>query len=86
MTKFGIEIVNGTIIGEYTRRVALVAPNGNIQRQDHIGADDSPQEWAKEQKAKLLSQTCGDGKPLSYHQHLVESIYGKGEWEVRIWD
>jgi hypothetical protein len=80
------EEVNGTIIGDYSRRVALVAPNGNVQRQAHIGLDEDPKQWAKDQKSQLLSQPCGDGKPLSYHAHLVASIYGAGEWTVRIWN
>lgn len=81
------EQVNGTIIGgDWYRRVALVAPNGRIQRQETIDNDVAPSEWGKAEKAKLLSQECGDGKPLSDHPSLVASIYGEGSWEVRIWD
>lgn len=81
-----LDVVSGTIIGEPMRRVALVAPNGNVQRQAHLYFDQSPQAWANAEKAKLLAEKCGDGKPLSHHASLVSSIYGSGIWQVRIWD
>lgn len=86
MIQFGLDITRGTIIGEYSVRVALVAPNGKIQREAWIGANDCPKAWACAQKHDLLSRPCGDGKPLSFHQNVVEMIYGTGEWGVRLFD
>ena len=84
--RFNIEAVQGEIIGDFTRKVALFAPNGNKQREATIGTSDDAAIWAKEEKARLLAQPCGDGKPLSAHTHLVATIYGNGQWEVRIYD
>jgi len=83
---YNLDRVNGVVIGEYSRRVALISPKGRVQCEGHIYCSADPKEWAKEKKAELLSRICGDGKPLSAHPHLVESCYGAGEWEVRIWD
>jgi len=86
---YGIEEVNGIIIGEFTTRVELVSPSGKVQRQGHvplIDADSHAQKWAKEEMDKIKNQMCGDGKPLSAHPDILESIYGKGQWSMRIYE
>jgi hypothetical protein len=76
------ETVGGIIIDDdiIRRRVALVSPNGRVQRE--ATTDQPPKQWAESEKAKLLSQKCGDGKPLSNHA----TNYRNGQWSVRIWD
>lgn len=68
---FTLDRVNGIIIGEYSVRVALVSPNGNVQRETHIGIHDNPKDWGIAEKSSLLSVKCGDGKPLSHYADLV---------------
>lgn len=81
-----IDVVNGAIVSDPMSpiRVALVAPNGRVQHQ--AWTHETPSEWAKTQKSKILAEKCGDGKPLSDHPSIVKSVYGEGSWDVRIWD
>ncbi len=88
-----IENVRGTIIGgDPVVWVALVAPNGNIQRTGTIpafpthSATDRAIAWAREMREALFSVQCGDGLPLRDHPEILEECYGKGEWDVRIHD
>lgn len=86
MIDYFVENVRGVIIGETSRRVALVAPNGNVQRQTDLALNDDPKEWGDKTKKELLSVKCGDGKPLSFYPEIAASIYGAGEWSLKIFN
>jgi hypothetical protein len=73
------------IFGGETRSVLLVSPNGNVQCRGHIEHDDDPKAWGAAAKARLQSAKTGDGKTLNEWPEIFESIYGKGEWEVRVY-
>jgi len=78
------EDVRGTVIGPFLRRVWLIAPNGNRQREGHIDpANETAKEWGEVKLQEIRDSKCGDGKPISEHPRLLELIYGKGKWEVR---
>lgn len=79
--------VNGQIVGGMDFvRVALVAPNGRIQKEATISDSADPSDWASEQKQQLLSAPCGNGKQLSDYPEIYNGIYGKGSWSVRIYE
>jgi len=44
--RYGIEVVNGIIIGETRKTVALFDPDGNQQAVAHLLLDESPEQWA----------------------------------------
>jgi len=81
-----IDVVNGYVIGEFTRRIALVSPNGNVQKETDIPYEDDPVEWGEKVFADIMNQKCGDGKPLSYHKHVANVIYGSGQWTIRVYE
>jgi hypothetical protein len=78
--------VNGTIIGDILHKIALVAPNGKEQIKNNVDNEFDAKEWAENEKNRLLSEPCGNGKSLSSYPDIVEQIYGKGEWSLRIYD
>jgi len=80
------EWTRGMVIGEFTNRVELIAPNGNVQARAHIAnADANAAIWGSVERDRLLASKCGDGLPLSDHPDVAHEIYGQGEWDVRIY-
>ena len=80
-----IENVQGTIIvGDDWKTVELVAPNGRVQDKGIIDLDADPKEWGKAAKDKLMTQRTGDGRTLREWPEIFSSIYGEGQWKVRI--
>jgi hypothetical protein len=77
--------VNGIIIGGDAQLVGLVAPNGKEQIKKYIDSNIDPKQWGVTIKNELLSEPCGTGNPLSFYPDIVESIYGSGEWSVRVY-
>ena len=81
-----LDDVNGVIVGGFSRKVALIAPNGKLCIDGKIDAGDDPEEWGKNQLDEIKDQKCGDGKSLSFHKQIFEGIYGKGDFSMRIYD
>ena len=84
--RFGLDEVNGVVIGGYSKRVALFSPNGGKHGVEWIGEEDDAAAWGKAKRAECMARICGDGKPVSAHPDLCRASFGEGDWEVRVYD
>ena len=82
-----IDETRGQIFGGDGIRVQLVSPNGNVQETGHLcgfsSIKDRATHWGHNAKDKLMDAKTGDGKTLREWPEIFESIYGKGQWEIR---
>ena len=87
MTTLGFtDDVRGIVIGDFMHRVELISPKGTVNARGSIGASDDPKAWGIRELNRIKAEKCGDGKAIIEHPELFADIYGKGEWEIRIYD
>jgi hypothetical protein len=75
---YGIETVDGVVIGEVTKLARLFSPKGTEQaRTCAFSSDDEIRNWADEQRKRFIAQVGEqEAKWLGWF----------GQWELRITD
>ncbi len=80
-----LEHVNGTIIGgDFRPIVKLIAPNGHCNAAiplDELHGE-TPERWGQRMKTDLHTRCDG----LKLPAEVTEPMYGKGKWEIRIYE
>ncbi len=83
---YPLEQVNGTAIGGGFRPwVELISPNGHCNAAiplDELNSE-TPEAWGKRMKTELHTR-YPDGWKLP--PEVTEPMYGKGKWEIRIYE
>ncbi len=74
--RYGIEVVNGVVIGEITRSCSIIDPNGNEQKRSCLTLDESPEQWAKDHI---------DSKKAELGQEYFRLGWDK-PWEIRLYE